>query len=197
MAGLEIVQVPRERYGAIFDDLARLRITVFRDYPYLYDGDLDYERGYLDRFLAAPGAVVIGAFDGLRLVGAATASPLGEHHDEFATPFRERGMEVARLFYFGESVLEASYRGQGAGVRFFEEREQAARQAGFGETVFSAVVRPQHHPARPKGYQPLDNFWRNRGYERIEGMTTQFAWKDIGSAQETEKPMEYWHKYLI
>ena len=26
------------------DDLARLRIEVFRDWPYLYDGDLDYER---------------------------------------------------------------------------------------------------------------------------------------------------------
>ena len=32
------------------DDLARLRITVFRDWPYLYDGDLDYERRYLAEF---------------------------------------------------------------------------------------------------------------------------------------------------
>ncbi|HBF93820.1 MAG TPA: GNAT family N-acetyltransferase, partial [Marinobacter adhaerens] len=26
------------------DDLARLRIEVFRHFPYLYDGDMDYER---------------------------------------------------------------------------------------------------------------------------------------------------------
>lgn len=26
------------------DDVARLRISVFRDWPYLYDGDLEYER---------------------------------------------------------------------------------------------------------------------------------------------------------
>ena len=25
-------------------DLARLRIEVFRDFPYLYDGDYDYEK---------------------------------------------------------------------------------------------------------------------------------------------------------
>ena len=29
--------------GAL-DDLARLRIAVFRDWPYLYDGDVAYER---------------------------------------------------------------------------------------------------------------------------------------------------------
>lgn len=26
-------------------ELARLRIQVFRDFPYLYDGTLDYEKG--------------------------------------------------------------------------------------------------------------------------------------------------------
>lgn len=194
---VRVERLPRERFAQIFDDLARLRITVFRDYPYLYDGDIDYERGYLDRFLASPGAVVIGAFADGRLVGAATASPLGDHHREFAAPFVARGMPVEQLFYFGESVLEAEHRGQGIGVRFFEERERAAREAGFNETVFSAVVRPAGHPARPEGYQPLDGFWRNRGYERISGLTTGFSWKDIGEAGETEKLMEYWHKMLI
>lgn len=27
---------------AALDDMARLRIKVFRDWPYLYDGDVDY-----------------------------------------------------------------------------------------------------------------------------------------------------------
>ena len=77
------------------------------------------------------------------------------------------------------------------------DSEKAAREAGFNETVFSAVVRAAGHPARPEGYQPLDGFWRNRGYERISGLTTGFSWKDIGEAGETEKLMEYWHKMLI
>ena len=33
--------------GEVLDDLARLRIAVFRDWPYLYDGDVAYERDYL------------------------------------------------------------------------------------------------------------------------------------------------------
>ncbi len=193
---LTVRRLKRQEVEGVFDDLARLRITVFRDFPYLYDGDLEYERRYLTTFLGSPGAVVIGAFDGPKLVGAATASPLGDHHDEFAAPFVERGLPVEQIFYFGESVLEAGYRGQGIGVRFFEDREAAARDAGSSHTVFSAVVRPHDHPARPAGYQPLDRFWTNRGYCRIPGMTTSFDWKDIGEAHETQKPMEYWRKML-
>lgn len=194
---VRVAPLPSAQFSGVFDDLARLRITVFREYPYLYDGNIDYERGYLDRFLASSGAVVIGAFAGTRLVGAATASPLTDHHEEFAAPVVARGMPVDRMFYFGESVLEAAYRGQGAGVRFFEEREKAARDAGFAETVFSAVMRPASHPARPDSYRPLDRFWQNRGYRRLEGVTTTFSWKDIGEAGETAKPMEYWHKTLM
>ena len=55
-------------------DVARLRIDVFRDWPYLYDGDADYERDYL-RAYQSPGAVVVAAMDGDRIVGAATGAP--------------------------------------------------------------------------------------------------------------------------
>ena len=42
------------------DDVARLRIAVFRDWPYLYDGDLDYERRYLESYRTSTGAVLVG-----------------------------------------------------------------------------------------------------------------------------------------
>lgn len=179
-----------------FDELAGLRISVFRAWPYLYDGDMDYERRYLETYLAAPGAFVCGAFDGERLVGAATASPLSQHKDEFAEPFERRDLNVGDFFYFGESVLLPDYRGQGVGVRFFELREAEARRQGFSKCIFSAVIRPADHPMRPKNYVPLDAFWRNRGYERIKGFETAYGWKDIGDAVETGKPMEYWMREL-
>ena len=46
--------------AGVLDDLARLRIAVFRDWPYLYDGDVDYERDYLTAY-QSPGAVVDAA----------------------------------------------------------------------------------------------------------------------------------------
>ena len=29
------------------DEIAKLRIEIFRDFPYLYDGDFEYEKKYL------------------------------------------------------------------------------------------------------------------------------------------------------
>ena len=193
---LAVRRLDRSEAQAAFDDLARLRIEVFRDFPYRYEGDLDYERRYLATYLSQEGAAIIGAFDGPRLVGAATASPLANHFAEFAQPFAERGLDIADFYYFGESVLERAYRGQGVGVRFFEEREKAARQDGFSNCLFSAVVRPDDHPLRPSDYRPLDEFWRKRGYRRLEGFLTRFSWRDVGETRETEKPMEFWIKEL-
>ncbi|MFZ2103399.1 MAG: GNAT family N-acetyltransferase [Oricola sp.] len=189
-------RLARGEVAALFDDLARLRIAVFRDWPYLYDGDMEYERRYLETYLQAPGAFVCGAFDGERLVGAATASPLAQHKAEFAEPFSGLGLDVDDFFYFGESVLLPGYRGQGVGVRFFDEREAEARNQGFSRCIFSAVIRPSDHPMRQQDYVLLDAFWRNRGYERIEGLTTAYSWKDLGDDKETDKPMQYWMRVL-
>jgi GNAT superfamily N-acetyltransferase len=178
-------------------DLARLRMTVFRDWPYLYDGTLEYEQGYLRRFSESPGAVIVAASDGPRIVGAATASPMIGHADAFADPFRARGYDVSRIFYFGESVLLREYRGRGIGHAFFDRREAHARSlGGYTHTTFCAVVRPPDHPMKPPDYVPLDAFWQRRGYTRMEGLVGSYAWRDIGDAEETAKPMQFWMKAL-
>lgn len=178
-------------------ELARLRMTIFREWPYLYDGSLAYEQAYLAGFAEAQGAVVVAAHDGDHMIGAATASPMNGHADAFTAPFRARGYDTAGISYFGESVLLEAYRGRGLGHAFFEHREAHARAIGsFTHTAFCGVVRPDNHPMRPAGYVPLDAFWRKRGYARMEGLVGSFAWKDIGDAGETAKPMQFWMKAI-
>jgi GNAT superfamily N-acetyltransferase len=177
--------------------VARLRIAVFRDWPYLYDGSLAYEEKYLARLAAAAGAVIVTACDGDAIVGCATAAPLAEAGEEFAAPFRARGLNPARFFYCGESVLLPAYRGQGLGQAFFDRREAQARAlGGFTHIAFCAVVRPEDHPLRPKNYSPLDAFWKKRGYAKAEGLVCRFAWKDVDQPAETEKTMQFWTRAL-
>ena len=177
---------------AAIDDLARLRIEVFAAYPYLYDGDAAYEAEYLREFVAAPDAVLVAAFDNARIVGAATASPMHANKPEFRTPFEARGIDTARLFYFGESVLLPGYRGRGIGHAFFDHREAHARACGATATHFAAVIRPDDHLEKPVGYVPLDAFWRKRGYAPLPGFITELAWKEHGEESESLKPMQYW-----
>ena len=48
----------QERQAAI-PALSDLRIRVFREWPYLYEGTADYEAEYLAEFIDAPGAVLV------------------------------------------------------------------------------------------------------------------------------------------
>ena len=178
------------------DDLARLRIEVFRTFPYLYKGSLEYERKYLARYAEArTGTMVVAEADG-KVIGASTGLGLDEEDDFVQAPFVAAGMDLDGIFYFGESVLQAPWRGQGIGVRFFEEREAAARRHGYRTCAFCSVIRPDTHPARPKDFVPLDGFWKKRGYEKRPELMAKFSWRDIGERAESEKPMVYWMKTL-
>ncbi|WP_298284664.1 GNAT family N-acetyltransferase [Novosphingobium sp.] len=180
--------------GAL-DDLAQLRITVFAAYPYLYDGDAAYEAQYLAEYAAAPDAVLVAAFDRARIVGAATAAPMMHQKAEFRSPFEARGIDTARLFYFGESVLLPEYRGAGIGHAFFDQREVQAVACGANAACFAAVVRGEDHPARPADYAPLDVFWAKRGYAVVPGLTTELAWKEHGCEAERVNVMQYWMRW--
>jgi len=181
---------------AALDDLARLRIAVFRDYPYLYDGSVDYEQGYLRQFAKGRNGIIVAAKDSGEIVGCATGSALATQHAELQAPFSAAGYDLDRIFYCGESVLLPQYRGQGIGHIFFEEREKHARATGYKFSVFCGVVRPDHHPARPKDYKPLDDFWKKRGYRKMEGLMAHLSWKDIGEEKASDKPMQFWLKAL-
>jgi GNAT superfamily N-acetyltransferase len=178
-------------------DLARLRAQVFRDFPYLYEAAPDYEENYLRTYTQSPDSVIVIAFDGAAIVGAATALPL-EHEPDYATaPFRAGGYDLSKLFYCGESVLDRRYRGRGLGVAFFDHREAWARTLGrFTHSCFCGVVRPANHPRRPKDYIPLDAFWQKRGYRKMDGVTTEFTWRDLDEAEATPKRMQFWMKEL-
>lgn len=193
---LRVAPMTRAELGAAIDDVARLRIEVFRAFPYLYEGDLNYERRYLRPYLESEGAVVVGAWDGDRLVGAATGTPMEDHADEFGAPFSDRGHDLGAIFYCAESVLLPDYRGHGVGGAFFDHREAHARALGRAKACFCAVVRPGDHPARPADYAPLDGFWRKRGYAPVEGLTASYSWRDVGDDAQTEKNMQFWMRDL-
>ena len=184
--------------NSVLADLARLRMTVFRDWPYLYDGTLEYEQEYLGKLAAAPDAICVVARDGDLIVGASTGSPMTANVDEFAEPFEKGGYDLSKIFYCGESVLLKSHRGHGLGNAFFDQREAHGRRLGdFTHSTFCRVVRSDDHPLKPADYRPLDPFWKKRGYAPVDGLIATYHWKDIDQA-ELEKPhaMQFWMKAL-
>ena len=194
---VSIATVTGDAIRPLIPEAARLRIRVFREYPYLYDGAMAYEEKYLRTYSESPGSLFVVARDGAQVVGVSTAVPLAEETEEVQRPFLAAGIPVSEVFYFGESVLETAYRGQGIGVRFMEEREvHARRTSGIRRAAFCAVDRPENHPLRPAGYVPLDEFWKRRGFVR-SALHTTFSWKESGESEESAKRMNFWMKELI
>jgi GNAT superfamily N-acetyltransferase len=181
---------------ANLDGVARLRIAVFRDWPYLYDGTLEYERDYLQTYRDNPGALLVGAFDAGILVGASTSTRMEDHAETFAAPFRNFDVPMTSILYGAESVLLPAYRGQGIGHRFFDLREDHARALGRSHIAFCSVVRPDSHPMRPETYRTNDAFWMGRGYAPLPGMMAEFAWKDVGDVRDSVKPLQFWMRKL-
>jgi GNAT superfamily N-acetyltransferase len=176
--------------------LSRLRATVFREWPYLYDADPEDEAKYMRHYAEDPDAAIVLARDGGEVVGAASCQPMARTHGEVRRAFEAIGEDPARWCYFGESVLLASYRGQGVGVAFFDAREAHARALGLHLACFCAVIRAADDPRRPASYVPLDAFWRRRGYSHLPDLTCVFDWREIGAASETPHRLAFWTKRL-
>jgi GNAT superfamily N-acetyltransferase len=177
----------------LIPQLGPLRIAVFHDFPYLYEGSLEYEQKYLQIYTQNPLSIAFCVFDGKELVGATTGMPLIAESKEIQQPFLDRGLNMNEIFYFGESILLPAYRGQGIGHLFFDVREKHALENGFKVTAFCSVVRPEDHPLRPADYRPNNDFWKKRGYVE-QTYCCNMSWLDRNETQETEKELLFWTK---
>ncbi|WP_454831579.1 GNAT family N-acetyltransferase [Pseudoxanthomonas wuyuanensis] len=178
------------------DDVARLRIAVFGDWPYLYQGDMGYERDYLAAYAQSKDSLFVLAFDGGQVVGASTGLPLADDAAAFSQPFVTAGIAVPDVFYFGESVLLPRYRGRGIGHAFFDHREQHARALGrFRWTAFCSVDRDAGDPRRPPHHRGNEAFWQKRGYARQPDMTMLLPWDEAGEG-EVIHALTFWLRPL-
>ena len=191
--GLTFVTKTGSEIAGLFDGLARLRIAVFYEFPYLYEGDFDYERDDLSIYTSSTKSLVHAVFDGDQMVGATTCMPLSDEVEEVKMPFVKAGMDVGKIFYFGESILLPEYRRRGLGHRFFDVREAHALSFGtYTTTCFCAVNRPVDHPLRPENYRPNDAFWTKRGYIKHPELIAEFEWLDRNMDLPDKMEMDFW-----
>lgn len=194
--GIHVRALHGAALDAAIDAVAALRIAVFRDWPYLYDGVPEFERQYIATYRDHPGALLVAAFAGERLIGASTSTLMEDHAEAFSDCFAGLGIGLTEMIFGAESVLLPEYRGIGLGHRFIDLREAHALAMGRGYVAFCSVVRPPDHPARPVNARSNDAFWQGRGYRALPGVEATFDWKDIGDTGESQKKLQFWMRRL-
>lgn len=81
--------------------IAKLRLEVFKDYPFLCKFSLEEELAYLRKFTQNKDAIAVLVFDGPKIVGAAIGAPFESQETEFIKLFQERGLTPQPTFILG------------------------------------------------------------------------------------------------
>lgn len=194
---IRVLSFTGQKVRDFISEIAKLRVEVFKEYPFLYIGDFEYEKRYLEKFMEMENAIVVAAFDGDILVGIATGYPFVYELENLQEVFRSFQHNPADYFCFGESVLKKAYRGLGIGKQFFEEREAYARSLGqYKYICFYTILRDSNDPRRPPGYRDLAPFWQSRGYIKHPELIGTVSYQEIDEKEETPKKMIFWIKEL-
>ena len=197
MVDPKIITLKKDQISVKVKEIARLRIDIFREFPYLYDGDLDYESKYLKKFANTPDSIIIILQDGDKIVGAITGLPLFYEEPNVRAPWIDNGLEVDGVYYFSEILLYSKYRGKGYGAKIFALAEKTVATFNrYNQISLATVVREDDHPLKPKHYVALDYFWQARGYERKSNFICHIPWKDLTESEETNKPLVFWLKNI-
>ncbi len=182
--------------------VADLRIRLFRDYPYFYDGSPEYERHYLRELANNDEALLLMALSGDDVAGVATSLPLESGADILkGVPgrFRAAGLDPAAFYYYSEILVVPRFRGRGIAGEFYRRREAFARGKGYGAVSFAAVIRPDDDPRRPESYFYPAPYWASMGFGRRDDITVACNWPTLepdGSVAEKTHPLAFWVKSL-
>lgn len=177
--------------------IAKLRIEVFKDYPFFEDSTLDHETQYLKKISSNKETIAVLIFDNTTLVGVSLGSPFEIEDPALHSPFKDRKLNIESYFHFGDSALLKRYRGRGIGHHFFDAREaHASHYKKFKHICFCVPDFPEPDPNQPKDFVPLTDFWRKRGYIHHPEMKCYLSWKKINTEHPTENQMSYWIKDL-
>jgi GNAT superfamily N-acetyltransferase len=166
------------------DQLGEFRMVVFREYPYLYDGNIHYERTYLSRYSRSAESFLLILQDALGIMGACTGIPLKGEDCEFQNAFV--GENNDEIFYIGEVMLRADSRGKKLGSSLLSTALGLIDSRKFQKVCLCTVDRGLNHPRRPLSYLPPDYLWKKHGFEKSDNLIAYFDWKVLEKRRKRE-----------
>jgi hypothetical protein len=182
------------------DFIARLRISEFKKFPYLYSGDMDNEKKYLSAYARSDRSLFAIAFADNDIAGIMTGIPLLESADVLpadAIPlFEKNQLNPEDFYYWGELIIVPEFRRSGISATLFNEANHAI-ESNYKNICFMAIDREQNHPLRPKNYWDTAQLWKKLGFIQT-AMKITIKWPTNLADQQiaTDNTLSFWIKEL-
>ncbi|MCH9632523.1 MAG: hypothetical protein S4CHLAM6_08600 [Chlamydiae bacterium] len=194
---IKIVSYQEGEIKNFIPDIARLRIEIFAEYPFLYDGDFECECKYLEKYASTKNAIVVVAYDNNQVIGISTGYPFADQNKELKRVFQKSKRNVNDYFCLAESILLKQYRGKGVGRKLFDQLEVFAKDfKQYKYICLFTSARPADDPKRPKEYRSTGPYWSKQGFCEHPELTFEDSYKEIEDDKETQHKMIFWIKEL-
>lgn len=181
--------------------LSRLRVNNFKEYPYLYEGSVEYEKQCMQGYISCPRCVfTIAKVDG-KIAGVLTGIPLVSDSSigtEAEKIFKLNNLNPSEYYYYGEIFVLKKFRNLAVVASLFTAQNSKAKDLGYKYAVMLTVVRQENHPLKPKKYKSLDQLWARAGFSKMD-LTINCRWPTIrpdGSIEDINNLLEFWMKKL-
>lgn len=185
--------------SSMLDTVSQLRMEAFKEYPYLYEGDKDYESHYTNIYTQEQAIVVKAIVDG-NLAGIITGIPLVEDAKNFPEEteiFMQHNFDPNGFYYIGEVIVLSQHKLKNIGTQLFKKLEQQAYEWGYRNFCLVTIEHEKNHPLRPLDYQDSDSFFQKLGYVKTE-IKIPAKYPTIcadGSVREIQNILAFWIKH--
>lgn len=167
-----------------FEDFARLRIEIFREYPYLYEGTVENERNYIENYLSNPQSRIFVLFDGDKICGMLTTVPMSGEYQDIIASFEKTGLKSSESFYLGDMILQKEYRNRKLFPIFFNAALEHAKCKGFKTLSLMCIVCKDADWGRPAEFRDVVRLCEKIGFTKIDGGVIELKWASLAKGGE-------------
>jgi predicted GNAT superfamily acetyltransferase len=182
--------------------VANFRIKIFREYPYLYDGNFEYEEKYLQGYASNPNSLLILVTENNETIGVATSLPLESDSDilsDVEKLFLAQAYKPEDFYYLSEIMIKPGCRHRGIAKKIYQIRVNKALENGFKYLCFAAIIKSKDDPNKPESYFNPAPMWKAMGFVPHDSITIEYNWPTIQSnGNSIDKPhkLKFWIKPL-
>jgi len=195
MGAIRVETFQGEEIAPYTNEIVQLCNKIYREYPYLYNGeDAGYE-SYLESYSQSKEAIICLAFADEKAVGIAAGIPMSQRRNRYDQTLLEHGYDPDALFYLGEFGLKPEYQGRGIEEVMYQSIEDFARKNRNLTTIcFWEIANSLDLSQRHSGYLPKEDFWKKLGFIRHPELNFVIFWTNINESQDSPHSAVYWLK---